>query len=159
MRERRWLNFSASYLRVGAIGPQSECVGRVILCRLSNCQQLRRRFDNRKISWSLRDTGKATTLEVRGGERSDRFHVGGVRDQLPLRRHTLVQRAKGGIALARSLSLGLNSTRLQVEPPPLSSWRDILRRSMRDDPAESVGPSRYGIPCRAQRSLSEAVLR
>ena len=45
-----------------------------------------------------------TILEVRGAERSDRFRVGDVRGQLPLRKHTLVRRARGEIDLAKNLS-------------------------------------------------------
>ena len=46
-----------------------------------------------------------TTLEVRGAVRSDRFRVGDVQGQLPLRRHILVRRARGEIDLARTSHL------------------------------------------------------
>jgi len=75
-----------------------------------------------------------TILEVRGAERSDRFRVGDVRGQSPLRRHTLVRRARGEIALAKNLSPGPYSVRPQVELPPRASWRGSLRRNRRGDP-------------------------
>jgi hypothetical protein len=73
------------------------------------------------------------SLEVKGVERSDRFRVGNVWGRWPLRRHTLARRARGGIGLAKNLSLEPCSAKLQVEPPPRASWQGNFRRNMRGD--------------------------
>jgi hypothetical protein len=99
------------------------------------------------------------TLGARGAERLDRFLAGGVRNRWPLRTHTLVRRARGGLDLAKSLSPGSYSARLPVELPPLALWRGILRRNMRGAPAGSAGPSGYGTQYRSQHSLPEPVSR
>jgi DNA primase len=59
-----------------------------------------------------------TILEVKGVERPDRFRLGDVPGQLQLRSNIPVQRARAGIDLAKSLSLGPYLMKLQVEPTP-----------------------------------------
>lgn len=76
-----------------------------------------------------------TILEERAVERLDKFHSVGVLDRLRLRRHTRARRAREEIDLAKSLSLGPCSTKLQVEPLPRALWTGSLRKNMHGDPA------------------------
>jgi hypothetical protein len=57
-------------------------------------------------------------LVVTEVERLDRFLLGDVPGQLQLRSNIPVQRARAGIDLAKSLSLGPYLEKLQVEPTP-----------------------------------------
>lgn len=81
------------------------------------------------------EKGSTTILEEIGVARLDRLRAADAGDRLFLHRHTLLQKARGGIGPAKSPSPGPYPQKLQAGPLLRVLWRGSLRRYMRGDQA------------------------